>query len=309
MKSKNIIEVTDFSQSEWIRLIQQAIKYKKNSHRTPNLLKRKRIGLVFDSNSLRTRLSFETATHLLGGTSYFIDVHNITHEKDGTKRESYEDIIDTMDRMIDVYVLRDYSQEMFAVFKRKSYPPFINGFCQVGHPSQALADLSVITWKKKRYNNLNYVGVCPAAGSGVMESFVYALLLLGQSITLITETGKFIGKNKDFHLQVKRLCAAHGGKFHSTKNIKEPVATADVLYVDEWWENTPNFLKRKIGVFKVNQKFLQNAKKDVAIMHCMPAHPGREISLEVMRSKQSIIYDQAEFRMYSAMALLSYLQR
>ena len=98
MKSKNIIEVTDFSQSEWIRLIHQAIQYKKNPHRAPNLLKNKRVGLVFDSNSLRTRLSFETATHLLGGTSYFIDVHNITHEKDGTKRESYEDIIDTMDR-------------------------------------------------------------------------------------------------------------------------------------------------------------------------------------------------------------------
>ncbi len=308
MKSKNLIEVTDFSQREWIKLIRDAIAYKKNPHRTPNRLKHKRIGLVFDSNSLRTRLSFETATHLLGGTSYFIDVEQITHEKDGTRRESFEDIIDTMDRMVDAYVLRDYSQEMFTIFKRKKYPPFINGFCQVGHPSQALADLAVLTWKKGSYHKLNYTGVCPAAGSGVMESFVYGVLLLGQSITLITETGKFKGKNKDFHSQVKRLCIAHGGTFSTTKAIKDAVAKADVLYVDEWWENTAQYLERDIGRYKVDQKFLANAKKDLVIMHCMPAHPGREISHEVMRSDRSIIYDEAEFRVYSAMALLSYLK-
>lgn len=309
MKAKNIIEVTDFSQVEWKRLIAEAIKYKKNPHPIPQPLKGKRVGLVFDSNSLRTRLSFETATHLLGGTSFFIDVENVTHEKDGTARESFEDIIDTMDRMIDVYVLRDYSQEMLTIFKRKSYPPFINAFCQVGHPSQALADLAVITWKKGRYTKLNYVGVCPEAGSGVMESFVYGVLLLGQNITLITETGEFKGKNKDFHAQIKKLCVEYGGKFTSTKEIKAVMAVADVLYVDEWWENTPHFLDRKIGKYRVDEKFLVNAKKDLSIMHCMPAHPGREISLKVMRSAQSIIYDEAEFRMYSAMALLSYLKK
>ena len=250
MKAKNIIEVTDFSQAEWKRLIAEAVKNKKNPHRTKHLLSGKRICLVFDSNSLRTRLSFETATYLLGGSSYFIDVEHITHEKDGSKRESFEDIIDTLDRMVDVYVLRDYSQAMFSIFKRKKYPPFINGFCQVGHPSQALADLGVITWKKGRYHKLNYVGVCPAAGSGVMESFVYGVLLLGQSVTLITETGKFVGKNKDFQSQIKRLCQAHGGTFSVTRQIRAAVAQADLLYVDEWWGNNPNYLRRNIGAYQ-----------------------------------------------------------
>lgn len=309
MKSKNLIEVTDFTQREWINLIRDAIAYKKHPHRTPDRLKRKRIGLVFDSNSLRTRLSFETATHLLGGTTYFLDVEDIIQEKDGTRRESFEDIIETMDRMVDAYVLRDYSQEMFTVFKRKQYPPFVNGFCQVGHPSQALADLAVITWKKGSYKKLNYVGVCPAAGSGVIESFVYGLLLLGQSITLITETGKFIGKNKDFYNHVKHLSVAHGGRFTTTKNIHATVAKADILYVDEWWENTPQYLDRKIGIYQVNKQFIKGTKPHLLIMHAMPAHPGREISLDVMRSTQSIIYDEAEFRVYAAMALLSYLKK
>ena len=103
MKAKNILEVTDFSKEEWMHLIDETIKFKEKPHRKKSTLRNKRIGLVFDNNSLRTHLSFETATHLLGGTSYFIDVQSVTHEKDGTKRETFEDIIDTMDPLVDVY--------------------------------------------------------------------------------------------------------------------------------------------------------------------------------------------------------------
>lgn len=307
MKAKNIIEVTDFSQKEWIRLIDEAVKFKKNPHRKEKLLHRKRIGLVFDEHSLRTRLSFEIATHLLGGTTYFVDVHSVTHEKDGTQREVFEDIVETMDKMIDAYVLRDYSRQLFNVFIRKSYPPFINGFCGVGHPSQALADLSVIKWEKGTNKGLNYVGVCPANGSGVMESFVYGVLLLGENITLITETGQFKGKNADFHKQVKRLSKRYGGKLSLTKNPRDVMAQADVLYVDEWWENKRNYLERKIGKYRVDGTFLKNSKEGLSILHCLPAHPGREITSEVIYSDRSLIFDEAEFRIYSAMALLSYL--
>lgn len=143
--------------------------------------------------------------------------------------------------MVDVYVIRDYSQRLFEIIKRKSYPPFINGFCMVGHPSQALADLTAITWKKGTSQGLNYAGVCPSTGSGVMESFVYGALLLGQHITLITENGKFKGKNFDFHAQVKLLVNTYGGSFTVTSHIQPVIASADVLYVDEWWENTPSY--------------------------------------------------------------------
>lgn len=262
---------------------------------------------MFDASSLRTRLSFETATHLLGGSSYFIDIDSVTHEKDGTERETVEDIVETLDKMVDVYVVRDYSQQLFEVIKRKTYPPFINGFCQVGHPSQALADLAVVKWKKRTNQHLSYVGVCPSAGSGVMESFVYGVLLLGGCVKLITETGKFHGKNIDFHAQVKKLIHTYGGSFSVTREIKSVMKTADVLYVDEWWENTPTFLDRKIGKYKVDQQFLHGSKKTLSFLHCLPAHHGREIDPGVMYSKQSIIFDQAECRMYSAMALLSYI--
>lgn len=82
---------------------------------------------------------------------------------------------------------------------------------------------------------------------------------------------------------------------------------ADGLYVDEWWENSPHFLKRNIGKYKVDQRFLHGSKNDLSILHCLPAHPGREIGFEVMRSAQSLIFEQAEFRVYSAMSLLSNL--
>jgi ornithine carbamoyltransferase len=142
-----------------------------------------------------------------------------------------------------------------------------------------------------------------------MESFIYGVLLLGESITLITPTGKFVGKNRDFNQLIKRFTKAYGGSFTVTKNAQHIVPRTDVLYVDEWWENSPRYLKRKIGKYMVDRNFLKNSKPTLSIMHCMPAHAGREISIEVLRSKRSIIYDQAEFRTYSAMALLSYLKK
>lgn len=298
----NILEITDFSQKEFIHLIQEAVAYKKNIHRHKTALNGKRVCLLFDSSSLRTRLSFESAVYLLGGSTYFVDTDSVLHEKDGTHREVYEDIIDSIDRMVDAYVVRDYSQNMLEVLKRKQYPPLINGFCQTGHPSQALADLSVVTWKKGTWK-LNFVGVCPPEGSGVMESFVYAVLLLGQNVTLITPTGNIIGKNLGFHKTVKML-SKYGGKLSFTKEIHTTMNTADVLYVDEWWENKKDFLKRQIGKYQVDKMFLKNTKKNLALLHCLPAHPDREIAKDVMRSTQSLIFDQAEFRVYSAMALL-----
>ena len=142
-----------------------------------------------------------------------------------------------------------------------------------------------------------------------MESFVYGVLLLGQSVTLITETGKFNGKNADFFSQVEHLCKKYGGTLRITQNPKEIIAQADVLYVDEWWENSPNYLDRELGEYKVDKNFLKGAKKSLSILHCMPVHQGREISAEVMRSDQSLIFDEAEFRVYSAMALLAYLKK
>jgi ornithine carbamoyltransferase len=209
--------------------------------------------------------------------------------------------------MIDIYVVRDYSQKFIDVLVRKNDPPFINGFCKTGHPSQALADLSVIKWKKGKTKGLSYVGVCPETGSGVMESFIYGVLLLGERMTLITPTGTFSGKNLDFDETVKKLSSQYGGSLTLTKNISQTIATADVLYVDEWWENTSDFLNKSMGQYQVNQEFLKDSKPSLSIMHCLPAHLGREITEEVVRSPRSIIFDEAEFRVYSAMSLLCYL--
>ncbi len=307
MSSRNIVEITDFNQDELLSIIEKSLKFKKNNHRSPKALEGKKVGLLFDSNSLRTRISFESAAYLLGGDSYFVDIDTVTNEKDGTPRETYEDIIETLDRMVDCYVIRDYSQKILEVIRRKDDPPFINGFCQTGHPSQALADLAVIKWKKGTTKGLNYTAVCDTSGSGVIESFIYGVLMLGESITIITPTGKLIGKNKDFKKTITNLEKQYNGKLNVTNEITSTIKNADVLYVDEWWEDDPDFLKKKIGKYKVDDKFLAGSKKDLAILHCLPAHPEREITKEIMYGPRSIIFDQAEFRVYSAMSLLNFI--
>ncbi len=303
MRHKNILEVTDLSSSVWRRLIKRSIYFGKNRNKNFSSLRGKQVGLFFDSASLRTKLSFEIATHKLGGFPYFMDIHSVTHE-DGETRESFGDIIDTADRFVDMYVVRDYSRKILDVLKRDTFPPVINGFSVVGHPSQALADLAVITREKGDVRKLSVCAVCPAEGSGVIESFVYGVLLLDGNVTLITPTGKFVGKNDDFRDVVGKL----PGKLYIEKDPRRVIKKADVLYVDEWWWPGSDFLKKRPSKkYRVDRDFLKDSKADLIILHCLPAHHNREISEQVILSKKSLVFDEAEFRVYSAMALMEYL--
>lgn len=304
MRPKNIFEITDVTEVELEHLIKRTLYFSKNIHRRFTTLKHKRIGLLFDSNSLRTKLSFEVAVDKLGGYSYFVPIHSVTHEQDRTARECFEDIIDTMDRYVDAYVVRDYSREVLDVLARKNDPPIINGFSEVGHPSQALADVSVIMQKRGSLEDLHICAVGPAVGSGVIESFIYAVLMLGHDVTMITPTGTMKGKNKDFHQVVAKL----KGNLTITKDTSS-TKKADVLYVDEWWENKPDFTKKKPPkAYRVDEDFVKGCKKDLLIMHCLPAHHDREIARSVIYSDRSIVFDEAEFRIYSAMAWLEYMR-
>lgn len=311
MKSKNILEISDLSVKDLKKCITRAIYFKKHWKKQFTILKHKRIGLLFDAVSLRTKVSFEVAIHKLGGFPYYVDIGtktdvdigSVTHEA-GAPRESFEDIVDTMDRFVDAYVVRDYSQQILNVLKRKTFPPVINGFSVTGHPSQALADVSVITLKKGDLQKLTIAVLSPATGSGVIESFIYAVLLLGGAVHIITPTGTFKGKNVDFWETV----AALPGRCSVTKYDATLIRKLDVLYVDEWWFPGADFLKKKPPKrYRADANFLHGAKKDLIILHCLPAHHNREISEEVITSERSIVFDEAEFRVYSAMALLEYL--
>lgn len=304
MKKRNILEITDLSQKELLHLIGKTVYYSKNIHKNFNILKGKRIGLVFDSASLRTKVSFEIASHKLGAFPYYVQINTVTHEFDKTPRESFEDIVDSLDRFVDAYVVRDYSQNILNVLKRKNNPPVINGFSLTGHPSQALADISVLVSKGVNIKKANICAVLPSNGSGIIESFCYAVLMLQENITLITPNGKFEPKNKDFFANIKNM----KGKLKITKEVHNTMKDCDVLYVDEFWTNKKNFIKDKIPKgYQVNSEFLKGHKKNLMIMHCLPAHHNREISEEVINSKNSIVFDEAEFRVYSAMALLEFL--
>lgn len=305
MQKRNIIEITDLSNKELLNLINRTLYFSKNIHKTFTTLKSKRIGLVFDSASLRTKVAFEIASHKLGAFPYYVQIDSVTHELDKTTpRECFEDIIDTLDRFVDAYVVRDYSQNILNVLKRKNNPPIINGFSLIGHPSQALADVSVLISKSKDIKKTNICCVLSSNGSGIIESFCYAVLLLGGNITFITPNGKLIPKNKDFFDNIKKM----RGKLTITKEGQSTIKKADVLYVDEWWQNKPNFLDIKPPKeYRVNQEFLKGHKENLMILHCLPAHHNREISKDVFYSKNSIVFDEAEFRVYSAMALLEFL--
>lgn len=301
----NLLEIYSLNPKTLSSLIDRTISF--SSKKTQQTLKNKRVALLFSEVSLRTKISFEIGTQLLGGIATSISVPHYTNEYDGTPREDFIDILKSLEGWVDALVIRDYTGKILKTALKHSQLPIIDGFCGINHPTQTIADLGIIKKEAKKIKGVKICCVCPPFGSGVMESFAYGAVIMGAELFFLTPNGKYIPKNKQFLTIISKLQKKWGGQFEITGNKKDCLNNARFLYVDEWWKNTKNFLDIKLGKLQVNNSFLQEAPKNIKIMHYLPAHHNREISKEVLHSTNSIVFKQAEFRLYSAIASLKYI--
>ncbi|OGF33392.1 hypothetical protein A2533_04705 [Candidatus Falkowbacteria bacterium RIFOXYD2_FULL_35_9] len=301
----NLLEIQSLNKTQLTALINRSIDFSKNKKQ--QLLKNKRLALLFSEVSLRTKMSFKIGMQLLGGIATTVSIPHLTKEFDGTNREDFLDILKSLEGWVDAFVIRDYTGKLLEMSLKHTNLPIIDGFCGLNHPTQTIADLAIIQKEFKKIKNLKICCVCPPFGSGVMESFAYGGIIMGADIYFLTPESKYSSKNKSFNKKIKALGKKWGGKLTITTDIKVALSDAKILYVDEWWKNTKNFLDIKLGKLKVDNAFLQNALPNIKIMHYLPAHHDREITKEILHSKKSIAFEQAEFRLYSAMASLEYI--
>jgi len=300
----NLVSIKDLSKEELLNLVERTIYF--SSKNKSNSLSDKRVALLFSESSLRTKVAFEIASQMLGGAVVSLSLPNVTKEFDNTPREDILDIVKSLERWVDVIVVRDYTGKSLKILLENSKLPIIDGFCIKDHPTQTIADLSLIKNKFEDIKNLKVCFVGPSKGSAIMESFAYGAVMLGIKLTFLIAAKEYNPKNKDFFEIINKLEEKFCGKLEITDEKNVALNNAKVLYVDEWWENSQNFLKMKMGKLKVDKEFLKEAPEDIKIMHYLPAHHEREISKEVLHSEKSIVFDQAEFRLYSAMASLEF---
>jgi ornithine carbamoyltransferase len=248
------------------------------------------VALVFEKPSTRTRISFEVGVAELGATPIVLR----GDESQLSRGESVGDTARVLSRYVDAIVIRSGSHEAVAELAAGAEVPVINALTPLHHPCQALADLLTLRERRGDLHGLRlaYVG----DGNNVARSLAIAGELAGVEVVAAAPAGY-------------QLEEGHGAKL--TDDPRLAVSGADAIYTDVWVsmgdEEEAERRRADLAPFRVDADLLAAAKDDAIVLHCLPAHPGEEITAEVLYGPQSAVWDQAENRLHTQKALLAAL--
>ena len=296
----HLLNFKELSSRELNRLVDMGIEVKANPKKYQRALEGKSAALIFQKTSTRTRVSFEVAMTQLGGHGLFIDWR--------TTNFTMADLADEMgylSRNVDCIMARLLCNTDLVKMAKASRVPVINGCDEKYHPSQAIADL--ITMKEKKGTlkgvKLVYVGV----HNNVCNSLIEGCTKTGAKLTTVTPIFNEASRDDELMEEAKKT-----GLWESTLDLKKAVVDADFVYTDTWIDmeffTDPKFAAEKdkriklMMPYQINASLLKNS--DAYIMHDMPIHRGYEISVDAIENPKSVIYEQAENRLYSAKAIM-----
>jgi len=297
---KDLLSIGDLNLADINSIFKLTEQLKKNKNKFSKSLSGKTLALIFQKPSNRTRVSFEVGMYQLGGNSLYLSPQEINLGV----RETIGDVAKTISRYVDGVVLRTFEHKNCLDMAEAATVPVINGLSDYSHPCQALADLFTIKEKLKDLKKVTLVYV--GDGNNVCNSLLFAAAKTGMNISVATPKGY---APEDGVIRLSQAQAKEtGSRIVITEDPFSAVKDAQVVYTDVWASmgQEEEINKRKVIFkdFQINVKLLANASKDVLVMHCLPAHRGEEITDEVMESKNSIVFDQAENRMHVQKAIL-----
>lgn len=310
LKGKNILTLRDLTTEEIWQLVKTAetLKMEKLRGQRNQVLAGKSLGMIFQKPSLRTRVAFEVGMTNLGGHAVYLGPDDI---KLG-KRETTEDIALVLSRYVDGIMARVFSHDDVEELGKYSRVPVLNGLSEFTHPSQGLADLLTIYEKKGRLEGVKMAFV--GDGNNMAHTLMFAATKMGMHINLaIPEVYK---PDEQALEDSKRFAKASGGSINVIPDAKEAVKDVDVIYTDVWLSMGPGPAaeqekekqeRRRIFLpYQVNMDLLKLAKDDAIVMHCLPAIYGEEITKDVVDDARGrVVYDEAENRLHTAMAMMA----
>jgi ornithine carbamoyltransferase len=294
---KHLLSVTDAKQ-DIFEILELAAHFKEDPiGKKP--LKNRTLAMIFEKASTRTRISFEVAMYHLGGSPLYLSASDMQLGRG----EIIEDTAKVMTRYVDGVMIRAKEHDEVLKFAENSDVPVINGLTNKEHPCQAITDIFTIFEHKKTYNvKIAYLG----DGNNVCNSLLLACALVGMDMTVVCPSG--YEPNLEIFEEAQMLAEETGSNLQITSNVLEGVKDADVIYTDVWVSmgDEDEKLQRLIDLndYQVNMELLTHVKPEAIVMHCLPAIRGQEITDEVIKSSQSVIWDQAENRMHVQKAIL-----
>ena len=296
---RHLITLADFDKRDIERIftISEDIKAKMQRGIREPLLPGRVMALLFEKQSLRTRVSFEAGMAHLGGSSMMLGA-----DVGYGKRESTADFSRVLSEMVDVLVIRSKSHKMVVDIAEYATCPVINGLTDLSHPCQAMADLFTM---KEHLGDLEgatlaWVGDC----NNVTYSLAIACGKLGVKLRIAAPVAYHFSEKVATELRD----IAPGLDMTFSEDPHETVKEANAIYTDVWasmgQEAEQEERKKHFAPYQVNKALMASAPKDAIFLHCLPARRGEEVTDEVIDSKNSVIVEQAANRMHAQKGIL-----
>lgn len=299
---KDFLAISDYSSADLQSLLEQAIKLKKEYFSGGNepVLKGKVLGMIFQKPSLRTRVSFDMAMRHVGGDALYLSPNEIGLGQ----RESIADVSRVLSGYVHGLMARVFDHQHILELAKWSSIPVINGLSDYNHPCQGMADALTIM---EEFGNLNGLNVSFIGdGNNVAVSLLHICAKLGANFTLASPEGYDMG-SKAVEIG-KEISNTTGSKMTFLRDPHEAVKNAHVIYTDTWTsmgqEAETEKRKQVFPPYQVNEKLVSEARKDVIVMHCLPAHRGQELTDDIADGPHSRIFPQAHNRLHAQKAIL-----
>ncbi|MCH5553973.1 ornithine carbamoyltransferase [Pseudomonas syringae] len=298
MNARHFLSMMDYTPDELLGLIRRGVELKDLRNRGVLFepLKNRVLGMIFEKSSTRTRLSFEAGMIQLGGQAIFLS-HRDTQLGRG---EPIADSAKVMSRMLDAVMIRTYAHSNLTEFAANSCVPVINGLSDDLHPCQLLADMQ--TFLEHRGSIKGKTVAWIGDGNNMCNSYIEAAIQFDFQLRVACPAG--YEPNAEF-------LALAGERVTVVRDPKAAVAGAHLVSTDVWTsmgqEEETARRKKLFAPFQVTRALLDLADKDVLFMHCLPAHRGEEISVDLLDDSRSVAWDQAENRLHAQKALLEFL--
>ena len=260
------------------------------------------IGSIYEKPSTRTRVSFEVGVQRLGGSALTLLKNDIQLGKS----ETVGDTSQVLSRFLGGITYRCFGHEDVEELAKHASVPVINALSAKHHPCQAAADLMTVIEHHDDTENLTVAWV--GDGNNVLHDLMLACAMLGIDIHYACPEG--YEPAEDVVERTKAFAKENGSKVMHTTDPIEAVSDAHVVYTDVFISMGEEHLKDKVAAFEgyqVNEEMVGHMDESWSFMHCLPAHRGDEVTNWVMDHEQSIVFDQAENRMWAQMSLMAYL--
>jgi ornithine carbamoyltransferase len=298
---KDLISINDLTPKEVKQIFTTAADIKANPLKYSDAMAGCSVALIFEKPSLRTRVTFDLGATQMGASSVYLDHQNVRLGE----RESVKDMALNLERWVDVIVARVYSHETVIELASHSSVPVINGLSEFTHPCQGLTDYFTLTEKvgpDLRGFRIGYVG----DGNNTCHSLIFGASKIGAEIRVGTPKG--YEPDPGILRLARRDALRSGAKIEVVHDPFEAVAGAQAVYTDVWasmgFEAETERRREIFSSFRVTKRLMKSADRGAFFMHCLPAHRGDEVDAEVIDSKNSIVYDQAENRLHTQKAIM-----